>query len=196
VTRSCSSGKEALALAADWSPDLILLDVMMPAMDGPTTLAHLRDNPVTRGIPVIFVTARVEIKALSGSHDAVGTIAKPFDPMTLAALVRGYLEPDHRFDALRKIFLQRIKKDAFALASLRSAIEEGRSIPTTLAGIRAIAHSLAGAGGMFGFSEISDTASALEDAVVATAGSQEPGEDIAFALDRLLTLLKGHITLH
>ncbi|MDB5526583.1 MAG: response regulator receiver domain protein [Rhizobium sp.] len=98
VTRSCGSGMEALTLAMDWSPDLILLDVMMPAMDGPATLAHLRDDPGTRGIPVIFMTACMEIRELNifRSHSDLGVIPKPFDPMTLAALVRGYVQPGDR----------------------------------------------------------------------------------------------------
>src|SRR5271156_1284028 len=55
---SCASGRDALAIAAEWAPDLILCDVMMPGMDGPTTLARLRENPKTSKIPVVFMTAR------------------------------------------------------------------------------------------------------------------------------------------
>ncbi len=58
TVRGCASGEEGLAVAAEEMPDLILLDVMMPVMDGPTTLARLRENPRTAGIPVIFMTAR------------------------------------------------------------------------------------------------------------------------------------------
>jgi len=62
--RGCASGKDALAAAADWSPNLILLDVMMPGMDGPATLGHLRDNPRTAAIPVVFMTARAQPREL------------------------------------------------------------------------------------------------------------------------------------
>ena len=58
--RACSSGAGAIAAAAEWSPLLILLDVMMPEMDGPTTLAQLRRNPRTSQIPVVFMTARAQ----------------------------------------------------------------------------------------------------------------------------------------
>ncbi len=91
--RACGSGREALPAAAEWRPDLILLDVMMPEMDGPATLEALRSDPATSAIPVVFITARsqaAEVEALLRSG-ALGVIPKPFDPMTLAASVRGFL---------------------------------------------------------------------------------------------------------
>ena len=84
------SGTEALAKAAAFGPDVILLDVMMPGMDGPTTLTELHRCPATASIPVIFMTAKVQnheverFKALG----ALDVIAKPFDPMTLSDSVR------------------------------------------------------------------------------------------------------------
>lgn len=92
--RTCASGFEALEVAGDWRPALILLDVMMPAMDGPTTLARLRDHAATADIPVVFITARTQaheveqFKALG----VKGVMAKPFDPMALAAQTRAYLD--------------------------------------------------------------------------------------------------------
>jgi two-component system OmpR family response regulator len=85
-----SSGQEALRMAPEFVPDLILLDVMMPGMDGPTTFQALRKLPATARVPVIFMTAKVQsheverYKALG----ALGVIPKPFDPMTLADQVR------------------------------------------------------------------------------------------------------------
>jgi CheY-like chemotaxis protein len=95
TTRACASGADALVMAAEWSPSLILLDVMMPLMDGPTTLANLRKNPRTADIPVLFLTARTQTAEIAHyiSLGAQGVLSKPFDPMTLAALVRGYLPP-------------------------------------------------------------------------------------------------------
>jgi CheY-like chemotaxis protein len=94
-TRACASGADALVTAAEWSPSLILLDVMMPAMDGPATLANLRKNPRTANIPVIFLTARAHTEEVKRyiSLGAQGVLPKPFDPMTLAASVRRYLPP-------------------------------------------------------------------------------------------------------
>ncbi|HTV28286.1 MAG TPA: response regulator [Xanthobacteraceae bacterium] len=92
--RSCASGDEALTAAAEWSPELILLDVMMPRMDGPTTLSGLRKNPKTTDIPVLFMTARAQPREIEQfiALGAQGVISKPFDPMTLAFTVRNHLE--------------------------------------------------------------------------------------------------------
>jgi CheY-like chemotaxis protein len=86
----CSSGQEALDALGGFEPDLILLDVMMPGMDGPTTLQNLRADPVTAGIPVIFLTAKVQPSEVARYQalGALNVIAKPFDPMTLAAEIR------------------------------------------------------------------------------------------------------------
>jgi CheY-like chemotaxis protein len=91
--KSCESGLDALAAAGDWAPDVILMDVMMPVMDGAETLTHLRENARTAKIPVIFMTARAQSREVERflSLGAVGVISKPFDPMTLAATVRAYL---------------------------------------------------------------------------------------------------------
>lgn len=92
--RECASGSEAIAAAAEWSPQLILLDVMMPKMDGPATLTELRKNQRTAGIPVLFLTARAQTRELERfmSLGAQGVILKPFDPMTLAAQVKSHLQ--------------------------------------------------------------------------------------------------------
>jgi CheY-like chemotaxis protein len=91
--RACSSGAEAIKTAAEWSPYLILLDVMMPGMDGPTTLTKLRNNEKTSEIPVVFMTARAQAREVEQfiSMGAQGVISKPFDPMTLASEVQGHL---------------------------------------------------------------------------------------------------------
>jgi len=94
-TRACASGADALVMAARWSPSLILLDVMMPLMDGPTTLANLRKNPRTAHIPIVFLTARTQSSEIEHfiSLGAQGVLSKPFNPMTLATSVRSYLPP-------------------------------------------------------------------------------------------------------
>jgi CheY-like chemotaxis protein len=86
---ACGSGKEALAQAAAANADLILLDVMMPEMDGPTTLKALRQIPQTAQTPAIFMTAKVQASEIAHykSLGAADVIAKPFDPMTLSAQI-------------------------------------------------------------------------------------------------------------
>lgn len=86
----CGSGQEALAKAEAFGPQMILIDVMMPDMDGPTTLAKLRERAATAATPAVFLTAKVQPGEVAGYLElgAVDVIAKPFDPMTLADQVR------------------------------------------------------------------------------------------------------------
>lgn len=90
----CASGADALADGPAFAPDLILLDVMMPGMDGPTTLARLRESPELAETPVVFMTAKVqpqEVAALR-AMGALDVIAKPFDPMQLATRLVGIFD--------------------------------------------------------------------------------------------------------
>jgi CheY-like chemotaxis protein len=86
----CGSGSEALRRAPEVLPQLILLDVMMPGMDGPETLRALRALPATAAVPVVFVTAKIQPAEVARFRElgAVEVIAKPFDPMALAGQVR------------------------------------------------------------------------------------------------------------
>ncbi|WP_420475523.1 response regulator [Noviherbaspirillum sp. ST9] len=87
----CASGQEALeTVAAGYRPELILLDVMMPGLDGPGTLSGLRRLPSTMETPAVFMTAKVQASEIAfyKSLGAIGVLAKPFDPMALAAQVR------------------------------------------------------------------------------------------------------------
>ncbi|RCW81537.1 response regulator [Phyllobacterium bourgognense] len=92
--RTCAGGQEALDAARAWNPNLILLDVMMPGMDGPMTLGELRRDAITQDIPVVFITARTQARDVERflQLGAAGVIAKPFDPMALAGDVRKYLQ--------------------------------------------------------------------------------------------------------
>jgi two-component system, OmpR family, response regulator len=85
-----SSGQAALDQAPSFAPDLILLDVMMPGMDGPTTLKSLRQIAALATTPVIFMTAKVQPQEVAAYKEmgALDVIAKPFDPMTLAENVK------------------------------------------------------------------------------------------------------------
>ncbi len=84
------SGAEALRKVETFHPDLILLDVMMPGMDGVSTLRALRGCEAGSRVPVIFMTAKVQPHEVQGYKDlgALAVIAKPFDPITLADEVR------------------------------------------------------------------------------------------------------------
>ncbi|WP_372964248.1 response regulator [Marinobacter sp.] len=95
----CGSGKEAIRVAPDFKPDLILLDVMMPEMDGPKTLQELRKLEAIGSTPVIFMTARIQRSEIEEylALGAIGVIPKPFDPMTLA-------------DDIRRLFNEHVQK--------------------------------------------------------------------------------------
>jgi CheY-like chemotaxis protein len=81
----CDSGERALQRLPDITPDLVLLDVMMPGTDGPTTLQRMRADPRFANIPVVFVTAKAMPAEVARFRElgAVAVIAKPFDPMQL-----------------------------------------------------------------------------------------------------------------
>jgi len=87
----CGSGAEALDSANAFRPDLILLDVMMPGMDGPATLRALRKLPGMAAVPVIFMTAKTQHQEIENylNQGALAVITKPFDPMQLAQEIRG-----------------------------------------------------------------------------------------------------------
>jgi hypothetical protein len=135
------------------------------------------------------MTARAQTRELDGfrSLGALGVIPKPFDPMTLAASVRSYVQPARDpMDNLRAGFLQRVKRDAATLSQDRYVLKDGNRMPDVLGRIRHIAHGLSGAGGIYGFAEISDAAAALEDAVIAELADPGHGEATDVALDGLI----------
>lgn len=91
---TAASGEEGLALARREKPDVILLDVMMPGMDGPTVLGRLHADPQTASIPVVLLTAKALTQEVERFRalGVAGIITKPFDPMTLPREVRHIVE--------------------------------------------------------------------------------------------------------
>ena len=88
-----SNGRDLLARVADERPHIVLLDWMMPEMDGPETCAKLRENPETADIPIVFMTAKSQGFEIERglSLGAAGYIVKPFDALTLGAQLREIL---------------------------------------------------------------------------------------------------------
>lgn len=86
----CASGEEGLKKAQELLPDLILIDVMLPDMDGPGILKKLREIPVTQKIPAIFITARSQKHEIEAYKElgVLDVITKPFDPLTLPSRIR------------------------------------------------------------------------------------------------------------
>jgi two-component system, OmpR family, response regulator len=90
VVKVCGSAREALEAAPSFRPDLILLDVMMPGMDGIAALKALREDPALAGTPVVFMTARAQSHEIARYKElgALGVITKPFEAESLAETVQ------------------------------------------------------------------------------------------------------------
>lgn len=174
VTLACS-GVQAIELAGKHKPDLILLDVMMPEMDGVATFQALANREDTREIPVIFMTARVQSQERERyvGLGAAGVIAKPFDPMRLPDDIRGILAQPveqrgrNRLAALRRRYAEGL---ASKLDGLRGAIEhayeaEPSSRKTAIEAAHRIAHTLHGTAGTYGHAEVSRAMADIEAAL-------------------------------
>ena len=177
---TAGSGEEAIDLAYEIRPDLILMDVMMPGLDGPATLKRIRSSALINEIPIVFLTAKV----LPAEVDhflhlgAVGVIRKPFDPAGLGDELISLWEGSEsarkgvgtrnakppvqtKVDSLTESFLLRTRSDAARLIELLEHVYAGdRSI---LKDVERIAHSINGTGAMFGFPQLSAAGKAIEE---------------------------------
>ena len=190
--RSCASGAEALAAVREWPPHLVLLDEVMPHMNGPATLAKLHLDRRTAAIPVVFVTARVQASEFRyfKSLGAAGVVAKPFDAVTLVKAVHKFLKPrPSGLEAVRDEFLGRAQGYANELAGCVKALAEGANCLDELVHIRQIARRLTDDGGIFGYRRIGLDALALEEALNAEQGDA----DIRRAIETLLTRISAAI---
>ncbi len=184
---SCANGDDALTTAAERTFDLILCDVMMPGMDGPTLLTRLRESPATAEIPVIFMTARAQTSELEQLKllGAAAVLTKPFDPMTLAATVRSQLH-SIKSNASRYNFSDRMRADAAILAGYRKTLSDNPDSPALPDGLQSCVHKLSGAAGVFNFQSVSATASALEEAIVERRAGRAAVGMVESNLDALL----------
>jgi CheY-like chemotaxis protein len=190
--RSCADGEEALAVAPVFQPDLVLCDVMMPGMDGPTLLPRLRE--CLASTPVVFVTARAQRQDLEQFKKlgAAGVITKPFDPMTLGGTVRGYLSAK-KLAAAECHFSERMRVDAGTLRMFREQFQSDPSSSASFEAIQSCAHKLAGAAGVFGFSAVSGMASDLEEAIVARRTDRIVPEVIEAKLNALIACVEQEL---
>ncbi|MDB5492274.1 MAG: response regulator receiver protein [Micavibrio sp.] len=94
TVKSCADGLSALEEAAGFQPDVIVLDVMMPGLSGPETLAKLRALPATASTPAIFMTGKSQAHEIESliALGAIGVIQKPFDPMSVAAKIQELMD--------------------------------------------------------------------------------------------------------
>jgi len=189
--KSCCCGDDALVAAAEWSPDVVLMDVMMPVMDGPATLSRLRERDATAKIPVVFMTARAQARELAHflTLGAAGVISKPFDPMTLAGTLKQYLHtivPDAA--SLRRKFITRAKNDAAILAECR--LKSGCDLSAAYAQIDKIAHALAGTGKTLGFGGVGSAASVLERMIEDVQNGIGGVTDVEYSIDQLIEVIE------
>lgn len=197
---ACASGEEALKRATQFHPDLVLLDVMMPEMDGPALLKLLRLLPGLEVTPVVFMTAKVqpgEIAHLK-SLGALEVIAKPFDPMLLASRLAEIwatvpaLPPSNDalhdgMEALRKQYAQSFDEKWQRLNDAWTLAKVGDTEALRLA--RLHAHTMAGSGATIGYPEVSRLASAVEH-LLTLCDETRDGTDNSSELDMLMSKLR------
>ncbi len=193
VSRACAGGRAALAAALAWHPDLILLDAQIPGMNGTTLLKRLRAERRTAPIPVVFMVAgaaRSRQAARLVACGAAGVIDKPridkeCNAATLGATLRRFVAVEGLLSPAREKFFRRLEADAGALSDCRRDLAQTRAEPVLMR-ISQIAHSLAGAGGIYGFAGISCDSAALSDAAASILAGRARPSDVERALDRLL----------
>ena len=196
----CRSGGEALEVARRFAPDLILLDVMMPGIDGPATLRALREDPRTEAIPVVFLTAKTM------KHDTVryldlgaaAVIAKPFDQRTLAdeltkiarrALLPAPEHTDPEMAALLEAYAEALPAKIHEIRDLWARVESGADAEVARTLYMRV-HSLAGTAATYGHPLLSDTARQLELEISdGTAGGVEPAPTVRRTAPALIDAL-------
>jgi diguanylate cyclase (GGDEF)-like protein len=168
----CNSGYDALKTALSFGPDLILLDVMMPGIDGPTTLQTLRASAALEATPVIFMTAKAQPQEIA-SYKALGAldvIPKPFDPIALpeklTTIWQRYVprtkSAHQQYEELRANYVSNLSDKLGRIADTWDILERNGWDVDIAHSLHVLAHSLAGSGATFGFATISKPAHDLE----------------------------------
>jgi CheY-like chemotaxis protein len=173
----CACGQDALEVAPRFAPDLILLDVMMPGIDGPMTLKALQEDPQTSSTPVVFMTAKVmpQETARYLTLGAVAVIAKPFDQRTLVDEIeviwggqvstRSAWTPNPEMEALLESYTRALPEKIAEIASSWRAVEDAQGNAELAQKVHSLVHRLAGTAGTYGYSTLGNAASQLEEAV-------------------------------
>jgi two-component system, OmpR family, response regulator len=171
--QTADSGERAIDLAYEGRPELVLMDVMMPGLDGPSTFKRMRESALLTDIPVIFMTAKVLPVEVSQflQLGAIGVIVKPFDPLKLyddmlglwsnrgsatpnSPVCGGQTSSSAQMNSLTVNFLRRASADVISLSKMIGFAERGdRSV---FKAIEHVSHSIHGTGAMFGFPKISE----------------------------------------
>jgi len=180
----CGTGAEALEKARAFRPDLVLLDVMLPFMDGPSILRRMRADEALAAIPVVFMTARAlpEEIAAYRAMDPLDVIVKPFDPMTLAETLSA-LWTRRRRDASAQETAELRRLEAAYVATLGERVEELARVARRVGSVRGddsreqlyqLAHRLTGSSAILGFAGVSDAARAIENVALGLHRRRRP----------------------
>jgi two-component system, OmpR family, response regulator len=176
TVQCCDSSAEAVEAAREFEPDLILLDVMMPGLDGYGVLKDMRAGGATRAIPIVFMTAQAD-RATMAAYEALGClgiIAKPFDPVALPEILddcwqlhgRRRIEAHNReFEALRRAYAGELKERLDAMQAAAAALARDGWDRARLESIAQMAHRIAGSSGLYRLAAVSRAALALEGIV-------------------------------
>src|SRR5947209_3590837 len=188
---------EGVRLAAAEEFDLVLLDVMMPELDGPAVLHLLRASERTRALPVIFLSAN-EVAASVRELGVHGVIRKPFDPARIAGEVLSLLgrtaPPPPANDIppeMRRSFLLSSVERVAAIARSLDALQRQPEERDCLREIRAEFHRIAGAAASYGFDALSDAASHGEMECDAVEGT--PAPSVMHRWRDLLQEMRSHL---
>jgi two-component system OmpR family response regulator len=203
--QTANSGAIAIDLAYELRPDLIILDVMMPGLDGPSTYERIRASTLIADTPVIFMTAKVSPTQIAHflHLGAIGVIKKPFDPMTLGNEVdalwnqadssralkgvrAGKGQVQAHLDSLALNFLERAKGEVMRLRKLTASARHGDL--SVLEEIERLGHSVHGAGAIFGFPSVSvsggDIERLAEELITRGIASNQAGQPLDVQLLR------------
>ena len=210
--RLCDTGQELLDTFADFAPDLVLLDFMMPGMDGLQTMRQLQRRADAHDIPIIFITARGQATNVNElmQAGALGVIQKPFDPMTLATRIRDMWNQhqasqqqsqqifDNHIEQLRQLYVEQLPTLSEQLGEAWSGLQAGTGTSLINSAFHQLVHKLAGSAGMYGLHEVSQTAQQLEEIMQAQPDSSgfppgSPPQSLVTAWQLLQTQLADAI---
>jgi CheY-like chemotaxis protein len=206
AVESCASARDALAVAPVFAPDIILLDLMMPDMDGFHALEALRQAEATARTPVVVMSGSVRGRDSSQNCalGCLGVIAKPFDPATLPARLERLWEAhalermaahEHGFEDLRRAYLCELAEKATAMDAAAALLLSGGWNRSTAESLYQLAHRLAGASGLYRLAALSRAAGALEEIVKRllappTWPPSSPPEDLARLVQALARMAR------
>lgn len=175
VTATTDS-RSAIEQLRTLTPDLIMLDIMMPEMDGPTVLAQLRTYPHLSDVPMVLTTALVQDADMERYKvlNVAGILHKPFNTMALPETIRSFWHNHHYQhvadeatipEDLRREYLKTLGMYHNQISTFLMQCQQNNASRTEIENMAQLAHKLAGSGATYGYPQISDTARALKNSI-------------------------------